>query len=100
MGVPGPLVQDYTDALMGYGAAAAWIQEAAPQSGDDALFYDDPEPGMGAGKLWLKEVWRNCKVVALFDGALEQARFALQSPLQLGEGAVSTSRMLRTGQCQ
>ena len=72
LGAPGELAQDFTDALLAFGALAAWITEAVP---DEQPLHLDPEPGMGPGALWLKEVWRNCKVVALFPASQDgQAR--------------------------
>lgn len=74
LGVPGELAPDFTDALLGYGAVAAWIHEAIPPGGEEQPIYIDPEPGVGQGKLWIKAVWHDCKVVALFDEQLSRVR--------------------------
>jgi hypothetical protein len=64
-------VLDFTDALMGYGALSAWVQEVSPGGSADRA---EPEPGAGDGKLWLKAAWHECKVVALFGIQQSQAR--------------------------
>lgn len=55
---------------MGLGASAAWIQEAGDVDSDP--LYVEPDPGVGQGNLWLKELWHECMVVALFDVSLQQ----------------------------
>ena len=72
LGVPGSLAHEFADALMGNGAVAAWIQEAGDVDSDP--LYVEPDPGVGDGQLWLKEIWHECKIVALFDAAASQVR--------------------------
>lgn len=73
----GDAADDFTEALMGCGAAAAWVQEALRAGEAGAPIPADPEPGVGRGRLWLKAFWHNCKVVALFDPQLPQVRAAV-----------------------
>jgi hypothetical protein len=64
-GIPGVMADAFTEALMGHGAEASWMEEV---DGVDGSKQEVPElePGEGEGPLWLKAQWHNCKVVALF----------------------------------
>ena len=65
MGVEGTLAVAFCDALLGYGAQAAWVEEAIPEGGVAEPIFDDPV--QGRGREWVKAVWHNCRIVALFE---------------------------------
>lgn len=64
LGVEGPKSDDFCDALMTFGAQAAWIEEAVPDLEESQPIFMDPIPGRGA--QWLGVRWFNCRIVALF----------------------------------
>ena len=75
LGCPGGAAPDLTDALLGFGAAASWIEENSSETRhhpvDDSP-REEPEPQAGPSPFWLKQDWRNCKIVALFDCDMPQ----------------------------
>jgi len=78
MGVEGRVAAAFCDALLGYGAEAAWVEEAVPEGGEEEPIFDDPVQGQGKhflgnrNNLWVRAIWQNCRVVALFQESAEQ----------------------------
>jgi hypothetical protein len=65
IGCPGDAASDFADALMTFGAQAAWIEERPGQESNANASTEKTYPGQG--RHWLAAVWIECQVVALFD---------------------------------